>query len=129
MMTDPIADMLTRIRNASSVFKTEVELPSSKIKKALADVLIRESYLEKVEEIEGVKPTLVLTLKYKNKESVISSIKRISTPGYRKYVKSKDIRKVLNGYGISILSTPKGLLTGGQAKKQGLGGEIICEIW
>jgi len=129
MMTDPIADMLTRIRNASSVFKTEVELPYSKIKKALADILIRESYLEKVEEVEGVKPTLVLTLKYKNKESVISSIKRISTPGYRKYVKSKDIRKVLNGYGVSILSTPKGLLTGAEARKQGLGGEIICEIW
>ena len=129
MMTDPIADMLTRIRNASSVFKTEVELPSSKIKKALADVLIRESYLEKVEEVEGVKPTLLLTLKYKNKQPVISSLKRISTPGYRKYVKSKDIKKVLNGYGSSILSTPKGLLTGVEAKKQGLGGEIICEIW
>jgi len=129
MMTDPIADMLTRIRNASSVLKTEVELPSSKIKKALADILIREGYLVKVEEVKDAKPVLVLTLKYNNKEPAIINLKRISKPGHRKYVKAKEIRKVLNGYGTSILSTPKGLLTGNEARKQGFGGEIICEVW
>jgi small subunit ribosomal protein S8 len=129
MMTDPIADMLTRIRNASTVFKTEVELPYSKIKKALADILVSEGYLVKVEEVKDSKPTLVLTLKYKNKQPAISNIKRISKPGYRKYIKSKEIKKVLNGYGMSIMSTPKGLVTGVDARKQGLGGEIICEIW
>jgi len=129
MMTDPIADMLTRIRNASSALKAEVELPYSKIKKALADILIREGYLVKAEEIKDVKSTLVLTLKYTNKQPAISNIKRISKPSHRKYMKAKEISKILNGYGTSILSTPKGLLTGKEAKKEGLGGEVICEIW
>lgn len=129
MMTDPIADMLTRIRNASQVRKANVELPYSKMKKALADIFVREGYLEKVSEVKEGKPYLILTLKYSDKIPVINHIQRISTPGHRRYVKSKDISKVLNGNGISIFSTPAGILTGKQARQKGLGGELICEIW
>jgi len=129
MMTDPIADMLTRIRNASKATKKEVELPYSKLKKSLAEVLVAEGYLAGVSEIEVDKKTLNLELKYFGKKPAITHLKRVSSPGHRKYLKSKDISKILNGFGTNILSTPKGLLTGRQAKEQRVGGEVICEIW
>lgn len=129
MMTDPIADMLTRIRNASSANKKEVEVPFSRLKKSLAEIFAREGYLEKVEETKTGKPNLVLTLKYRGGAPAITNIKRVSTPGHRRYTKAKEIGQVLNGFGLSIVSTPSGLLTDKEARTKGLGGELICEIW
>lgn len=128
-MTDPIADMLTRIRNASLVQKKEVCLPFSKIKLEIAKLLVKNGYLELVEEKKDHKPYILIKLKYNKKQPVISHIKRISKPGLRIYVKSSEIKDVLNGFGISILSTPKGLRTNKQAKVEKLGGELICEIY
>ena len=129
MMTDPIADMLTRIRNASMVHKKEVIVPFSKIKLAIANILVQTNYLEKAEEKKDGHPYLLLTLKYEGRTGVIQSIARISTPGHRKYVKAGAIGKVLNGFGIAILSTPKGLMTGADAIKNKVGGELICEVY
>ncbi len=129
MMTDPIADMLTRIRNASLVRKTEVVLPFSKLKLAIANVLVREGYLGKVEERQDGHPYLVLSLKYTNGQSAIQSLKRVSTPGGRCYVKHDKIKRVLNGYGIAIISTPQGLFTDNEARAAKIGGEILCEIY
>jgi len=130
MMTDPIADMLTRIRNAFMARKKEVVLPYSKIKLAIAELLIKEGYMEKVEKSNDKKPLLILKLLYdKENEPAITLLKRVSKPGHRKYVKSSEIHSVLNGFGISIISTPKGLMTNKQAHKEKLGGEIICEIY
>jgi len=129
MMTDPIADMLTRIRNASLVHKKEVVVPFSKIKFGIANILVREGYLVKVEEQKNPHPCLVLTLKYTNGDPVIHHIKRISTPGSRLYIKKDKVSKILNGYGIAILSTPQGLLSDGEARKAKVGGELICEIY
>lgn len=133
-MTDPIADMLTRIRNSLAAGKTEVILPYSKIKFNLAKILEREKWLEKTEIIEKTKGTsfkqMRIVLKYnEQKEPVIRHLKRISKPGQRIYVKKDRIPQVLNGLGINILSTSQGLLTGREAKEKGLGGELICEIW
>ncbi|MCX6781519.1 MAG: 30S ribosomal protein S8 [Candidatus Magasanikbacteria bacterium] len=129
MMTDPIADMLTRIRNASMVRKSEAVVPFSKIKMAIAGILIREGYLLKAELVDEKKPQIALSLKYDGREPAIHSIKRISKPGHRAYVKNSDISKVLNGFGLAILSTPRGIMTGIQAKKEKIGGEILCEIY
>ena len=129
MMTDPIADMLTRIRNASSVRKKEVVLPFSKLKMSIAEILAREGYLGKVEATKDKKPQIVLTLRYEGREPVINSLRRVSTPGHRKYVKSADLSKVLNGFGLSILSTPVGMMSNLEAKKAKVGGEIICEVY
>ena len=129
MMTDPIADMLTRIRNASLVYKKEVVLPLSKIKMAIANILIREGYLNKVGREGDAKPQMIVELKYNGRTPAISSIKRISKPGHRRYVKNGELSKVLNGYGMSIISTPQGLMTGKEARKAKLGGELICEIY
>lgn len=128
-MIDPIADMLTRIRNASMVKKADVSVPYSKIKFAIAQILEREQYLKKVETIDDKFKTLKLSLKYDNKEPVISSIKRVSRVGKRIYVDKDRIARVLNGYGFSILSTSRGIMTNKEAKKIGVGGEIICEIY
>lgn len=137
-MTDPIADMLTRIRNASMVKKTEVVMPMSKLKYAIAQILERESWILKAEVIkeEGEKngskvfDQLRLVLKYqKNDKPVISSLKRVSKPGLRVYVKKDKLPVVLNNLGIAILSTPKGLMTNKEAKKDKIGGEVICEIY
>lgn len=129
-MTDPIADMLTRIRNASMVYKKEVVVPSSKIKIAIANILAREGYLVKVEEKkDGQHPYLLLTLKYDESRPVVSSLKRISKPGHRRYVKSGELQTVLNGYGLAILSTPQGMMTDKEARRLNLGGELICEVY
>lgn len=128
-MTDPIADMLTRIRNASLVHKTEVLLPYSKIKLAIANILVAEGYLKKAEEKKDTHPSIVLTLQYNNGAPAVTVIKRVSKPGHRKYVKKEEIEKVLSGFGVAILSTPKGLLTDTQAKQEQVGGELICEIY
>jgi small subunit ribosomal protein S8 len=129
MMTDPIADMLTRIRNASLINKKEVTLPYSKIKFGIANILVKHGYLEKAEEKKDVHPYILLTLKFHSGTPAITSIKRISKPGHRKYVKRDDIDRVLSGFGVAILSTPKGLLTNDEARKEQVGGELICEVY
>jgi small subunit ribosomal protein S8 len=131
VMTDPIADMLTRIRNANIVKHESVELPSSKIKKTLAEILVQEGYLSKVEEyMDGSVPMLKLTLKYgPNKERVISGLKIISKTGLRIYAQKDNIPKVLGGLGIAIISTSKGIMTDRAARKEGIGGEVICYVW
>ncbi|MDO9510029.1 MAG: 30S ribosomal protein S8 [Candidatus Magasanikbacteria bacterium] len=129
MMTDPIADMLTRIRNASLVKKAEVSIPFSKIKLAIAQTLVKEGYLEKAEKSKDALAQLILTLKYENREPVIHVLKRMSKPGQRRYVKSSEIKKVLNGFGIAIISTPRGIMTSWEASREKVGGEIICEVY
>lgn len=132
-MTDPIADLLTRIKNALLVKKTEVVIPFSKIKFAIAKILKKENFIEKVEKIhshknkvfEGIK----IILKYENDRPVISELKRISKPSCRIYLKSKEIRRVKGGLGILIVSTSRGIMTGEEARKRKLGGEILCEVW
>lgn len=129
MLTDPISDMLTRIRNAYSVSKKEVELPLSKMKYGLAKLMETNGYLAKVEQFQdGNKPMMRIELKYENKQPAISSIRRISKPGRRVYKKVDDLRPVRSGFGVSIISTPNGLMTNNEAKKRRLGGEVICEI-
>ncbi|HSR88830.1 MAG TPA: 30S ribosomal protein S8 [Candidatus Udaeobacter sp.] len=129
MMTDPIADMLTRIRNASLIYKKEVSLPYSKIKLGIANILVKHGYLEKAEEKKDIHPYILLTLKFNSGMPAITEIKRISKPGHRKYIKKDDIDAVLSGFGVAILSTPKGLLTNDEARKQQVGGELICEVY
>lgn len=131
-MSDPIADMLTRIRNANSSKHNTVDVPSSTVKVAIANILTNEGYVKGYEMIdEGVKKTIRITLKYgKDKtEKVITGIKRISKPGLRVYAGSAEIPKVLNGLGTAIVSTNKGIITDKEARKQGVGGEIIAYIW
>lgn len=129
MMTDPIADMLTRIRNASLIHKKEVVLPFSKIKFGIANLLVKEGYLKKAEEKKDVHPYILLTLQYHGGVPAITHIKRVSKPGHRRYIKKDDIEKVLSGFGVAILSTPKGLLTNEEARKHEVGGELICEVY
>jgi small subunit ribosomal protein S8 len=129
MMTDPIADMLTRIRNASMVHKKEVVVPFSKIKKTIAEILARSGYLERIEVTADKKPTLIITLKYHGRTPAINSLDRVSKPGHRRYVKSTEIGKVLNGLGTAILSTPRGVMTDADAKANKVGGELLCEVF
>ena len=129
MMTDPIADMLTRIRNASTINKKEVLVPFSKIKKGIADLLVKNGYLAKAEDKKDKHPYLLLTLRYNGNMPAITDIKRISKPGHRHYVKNEDIKPVLDGFGIAVLSTPKGLMTNVDARKSKVGGELICEVY
>lgn len=131
MMTDPLSDMLTRIRNASMVRKATVELPSSKLKEGVAQVLVRQGYLADAQAVEqGTKRVLKLTLKYSaDRTPVITAIRRISKPGRRLYAKADELKTVRSGFGITILSTPQGLMTNVDAKKLRLGGELICEIY
>ena len=130
-MTDPIADMLTRIRNALTVKKETVEIPSSNMKKAIADILLAEGYVKDVRFAEdGYNGKLVLTLKYTDKnESVISGLQRVSKPGLRTYSGAGNMPKVLGGFGIAIVSTNKGIMTDKQAKAANVGGEVLCFIW
>ena len=131
VMTDPIADLLTRIRNANAVKHEVVEVPSSNVKKEITNILLKEGYVKEVEEYnEGIVPMLRISLKYgSNKEKVITGIKRISKPGLRVYCKKDEIPKVLNGLGVAVISTSKGIMVDREARKQGLGGEVICYIW
>ena len=130
-MTDPIADLLTRIRNANAVRHEVVGVPSSSVKKAITNILLQEGYLKEIEEYnDGVVPMLRLSLKYgSNKERVITGLKRISKPGLRVYCKKDEVPKVLNGLGVALISTSKGILVDREARKAGLGGEVICYVW
>ncbi|TAN34066.1 30S ribosomal protein S8 [Patescibacteria group bacterium] len=129
MMTDPIADMLTRIRNASMAKKKEVVVPFSRLKMNIAELLVKHGYLQKAEEKKEKHPFIVLVLKYNNSQPAISSIKRVSRPGQRQYIKKDEIKPVLEGFGLAILSTPKGLLTDKEARQGKVGGEVICEVY
>jgi small subunit ribosomal protein S8 len=131
-MTDPIADMLTRIRNANSAYHDAVSMPSSKIKTHIAEILQQEGYIAgwKVEDNEGVGATLVVDLKYgPNRERSIAGVRRISKPGLRVYAKSTGLPRVLGGLGVAIISTSTGLLTDRQAAKRGVGGEVLAYVW
>ena len=130
-MSDPLADMLTRIRNAVMVKFDSVEMPTSTVKVNIASVLKEEGYISDYEVAEGgVQGSLKISLKYgPDKESVITGIKRVSKPGLRKYAKADAIPKVLNGLGIAIISTSKGVVTDKTARALNFGGEIICEVW
>ena len=130
VVTDPIADMLTRIRNALTARHETVEVPASKMKKAIADILLNEGYISNVEMKEdGVQGSILVTLKYSKEGNVISGLKRISKPGLRVYAKSNEIPKVLNGLGIAILSTSKGIMTDKEARANNLGGEVLAFVW
>lgn len=130
-MTDPISDFLTRIRNASRAQHTTVEMPASRIKVEMARVLKDEGYIEKYEVIEqAIQNVLSISLKYTpQNKSVISDLSRISKPGRRSYTGLKDVPRVMGGLGIAILSTPKGILTDRQARREHVGGEILCYVW
>lgn len=130
-MTDPIADMLTRIRNANIAYHEQVDVPASKIKEQIARVLKREGFVKDFQVINtGVQGIIRLFLRYgTNRERVISGIKRISTPGLRVYVGKHEIPRIFGGLGVVILSTPRGVVTGKQAKKMEVGGEVIAYVW
>ena len=129
-VTDPIADFLTRIRNAIHAKKKFVEIPSSKMKLKMAEILKSNSFIRDFNVIEDSKQNILkIHLKYKNGEGSISGLKKISTPGLRSYVDKDNLPRVLNGLGLAILSTSKGLLTDKQAKNESVGGEVICHIW
>ncbi|MBO4594205.1 MAG: 30S ribosomal protein S8 [Clostridia bacterium] len=128
-MTDVIADMLTRIRNALSAKHETVEIPASNTKKAIAEILLNEGYVENVEYIDGVQGTIKITLKYNGDKKVITGLKRVSKPGLRIYVGADEVPSVLDGLGISILSTSKGIMTGKDAKKVHQGGEVLAYVW
>jgi len=136
MHSDPIADMLTRIRNALMAGHASVSLPSSKLKLAIAQILKEEGFIEDYQVLlaEGaVQPSLRLTLKYvgqrREKRPVISGLERVSKPGRRIYTRKSEIPWVLSGMGIAILSTPRGVMTGAKARKLGVGGEVLCKVW
>ena len=131
VMTDPIADMLTRIRNANSVHHDKVEIPGSKIKLAIAEILKAEGFIKDFEVIADSKQNVIcVSLKYgANKEKVISGIKKISKPGLKVYAKAGEVPKVLGGLGIAIVSTSKGIVSDKEARKLGVGGEVICYVW
>lgn len=130
-VTDPIADLLTRMRNANQMRYNEVVVPSSNVKLRIVEILKEEGYIAnyKIEKNE-VQDNIIITLKYgNNKERVISGLKRISKPGLRVYAKAEEIPTVLNGLGISIISTSKGIMTGKEARKENLGGEVLAYVW
>ena len=131
VVTDTIADMLTRIRNANGMRYQEVSVPASNLKLSLAKILKDEGFIEDYKMVNGdVQGTILLTLKYgQNKERVITGLKRISKPGLRVYAKASEVPKVLNGLGIAIISTSRGVMTDKEARKQNLGGEVLCYIW
>lgn len=131
VMTDPVADLLTRVRNANMVNHEKVEIPASKVKKAISDIFKTEGYIKDCEFIDDGKQGIIrIYLKYgTNKEKVISGLKRISKPGLRVYAKKDEIPRVLGGLGTAVISTSKGIMTDKDARKQGLGGEVVCYIW
>ena len=131
VMTDPIADLLTRIRNANIVRHEIVEVPSSTIKKAILNIMLQEGYIKDVEEYtDGSVNMIRLSMKYgQGKERVITGLKRISKPGLRVYCQKEEIPKVLNGLGIAIISTSNGIVTDREARKLGVGGEVLCYVW
>lgn len=132
-MTDPIADMLTRLRNANTAFHDEVVMPSSKVKEALARILVREGYVESYsveEDPERPSARLRIVLKYTpDRKRTISGLRRVSKPGLRVYTKAADVPRVLGGMGIAILSTNQGLMTDREARQRHVGGEVLCHVW
>ena len=129
-MSDVIADMLTRIRNANSAKHESVDVPASNRKKAIADILVAEGFVKGYEIVEDGKQGIIrITLKYKNKQRVIQGLKRVSKPGLRIYSNCEDMPKVMNGLGIAIVSTPKGIMTDKQARKENVGGEVLAFVW
>ena len=132
VMTDPVADMLTRVRNALRIERREVSMPSSRLKVGVASVLKREGFVADyaVEKADAVRPSLTVTLKYGPEgEKVINEIKRVSKPGRRVYCGADELPRVLNGLGIAVVSTPKGVLSDREARKEHVGGEVLCTIW
>jgi len=128
-MIDPIADMLTRIRNASRALLPTVEIPHSRLKESLAEILKKEGFVAEVA-VEGKIPKkLKLRLKYEGKKSVIEGLKRVSKPGLRKYVGGTEIPRVLGGLGVAVVSTSEGIMTGQQCRKKNIGGELLCYVW
>jgi len=130
-MTDPVADMLTRIRNANTVGHATVQIPASKMKKAIAQILTDEGYIKGFEVVEDGKQGMInVEMKYgANKQRVINGIKKISKPGLKVYAKAEDVPKVLGGLGIAIISTSNGVISDKEARKLGVGGEVICYVW
>ena len=127
-MQYPIADMLTRIRNGQAANKVAINMPSSKLKVAIANVLAAEGYIESVKVLEGAKPELEITLKYFQGKPVVESIQRVSRPGLRIYKRKDELPKVMGGLGVAVISTSKGVMTDRAARQAGLGGEIICYV-
>ncbi|MBL4866549.1 MAG: 30S ribosomal protein S8 [Pseudomonadales bacterium] len=128
-MQDPIADMLTRIRNGQMAKKTDVSMPSTKIKVAIAKVLVDEGYVSGYEIDAGVKPTLNIELKYYEGKPVIGEVSRVSRPGLRIYKTKDELPKVRNGLGVAVVSTSRGIMTDRAARKAGIGGEVLCYVW
>ncbi|MDX2079783.1 MAG: 30S ribosomal protein S8 [Terrimicrobiaceae bacterium] len=129
-MNDPIADMLTRLRNATSSRKSELSMPYSKLKSEIAKILKKEGYITDYElDTTGQHPELKIRTKFVNKTSAIAGLKRVSRPGLRRYVGAGEIPRVLGGMGIAVLSTPRGVLSGHEARKQNVGGELLAYIW
>jgi len=129
-VTDPISDFLTRIRNASKAKKVRVEIPASKTKVSLAEILKKQNFIRDYQVVEDNKQNIItIILRYTDGESAISGLKRISKPGLRIYANSKELPRVLNGLGIAVISTSKGLLTDKDAHLQSMGGEVVCYIW
>ena len=129
-MTDPIADMLTRIRNAIKSNKESVEVPASNMKKSIAEILLNEGWVKDVKIVEdGYNGKIAITLKYVDKKSVISGLQRVSRPGLRTYSDVENMPRILGGFGTVILSTNKGVMTGKNAKANNVGGEVLCYVW
>jgi small subunit ribosomal protein S8 len=128
-MTDPISDMLTQLRNANLALVQEVELSHSKMKESIAAILKKEGYIADCSVESKPRKKLKLKLKFQGRKGVIVGLKRVSTPGLRRYVRATDIPRVLGGLGTAIVSTPRGIMTGVDARKQNLGGELICYVW
>jgi small subunit ribosomal protein S8 len=128
-MTDPISDMLTRIRNAGLALQPVVELPHSRLKESIAHLLKQEGYLTDVAVEGSAAKKIKLKLKFQGKKSVIEGIRRISKPGLRRYVGADKIPRVLSGMGVAVISTPEGVMTGVQARRKNLGGEVLCYVW
>ena len=129
-MSDVIADMLTRIRNANSAKHETVDVPASNMKKSIADILVAEGFVKGYEIVEDGKQGIIrITLKYKNKQRVLQGLKRVSKPGLRVYSNCEDMPKVMNGLGIAIVSTPKGIMTDKKARKENVGGEVLAFVW
>ena len=131
MYTDPISDYLTRLRNALKAKKKSVEIPASKMKTRMSDILLKNSFISeyKIVETDNKQGSIVVRLKYYNNESVILGLERVSRPGIRRYVSKDDMPRVLNGLGIAIVSTSKGVMTDKQARLYNVGGEILCTVW
>ncbi|MGA9293612.1 MAG: 30S ribosomal protein S8 [Ignavibacteriaceae bacterium] len=129
-VTDPISDFLTRIRNAAKAKKVRVDIPASKMKVSLSDILKNQNFIRDYQVVEDNKQNIIsIILRYTDGESAISGLKRISTPGLRIYKNAKDLPRVLNGLGVAVISTSKGLLTDKDARQQSIGGEVVCYIW